>query len=519
MRFLPIAVFASIGIPVLLAGQGASPNVLAFVGANVVDVEKGVVRPHTTIVTVGDRIVYAVPDGSIRLPDGARTVRLSGAYVIPGLWDTHVHLGAGSWMNIRPDSDRARALAMRYFGALFLASGVTAVRDLGGDLATLRAADSTARAAPRELAFPRLLFTGQKLGTHPVLPGAPFPLKSPDDVARSVDLLKAAGATQVKITDLPASFTRAALVACRRVGLPCVSEEANTLSVLRDLEVGPVSYEHLIGIVEYTAPGDPTETLRREYEADHPTLTQRILYHLHLRTRPHRSPQDDAVLAHDSVRAASLFGMLARRGVSVTPTMVIMDLVARAISVDSASRGDPSLMIEPPTTAVQELHRDGADDARARRLWALDERLVREMRDAGVNILAGTDSPLQCVPGRTLYRELTLLQRAGLTPAQALRTATLNPAKYLGATDTLGTIKAGAVADLVVLAGNPLEDISHVRDIDMVVARGRLWRRPQLDSLLDIARESLAALREYPGMPSPIDLVAQRPLPDGGKRD
>lgn len=120
---------------------------------------------------------------------------------------------------------------------------------------------------------------------------------------------------------------------------------------------------------------------------------------------------------------------------------------------------------------------------------------VREMRDAGVDLLAGTDIPLRAVPGAALHMELGLLQSAGLSPAEALRTATINPARYLGGRDTLGTVSAGRVADLVLLRDNPLADVAAVEAIEMVFQRGRAYSRDDLDRLRGMARAALVTFR------------------------
>jgi imidazolonepropionase-like amidohydrolase len=110
---------------------------------------------------------------------------------------------------------------------------------------------------------------------------------------------------------------------------------------------------------------------------------------------------------------------------------------------------------------------------------------TRELRDAGVRLLAGTDTPQPFVyPGFSLHDELALLVKAGLTPLEALRTATYNPAEYLNALDSLGTVAPGKVADLVVLDANPLDRIQNTRRISAVIANGRLFNRAALDSLL-----------------------------------
>ena len=125
------------------------------------------------------------------------------------------------------------------------------------------------------------------------------------------------------------------------------------------------------------------------------------------------------------------------------------------------------------------------DNARAKNVFQKDLEIVRAMRKAGVPILAGTDTgnPF-CFPGFSLHEELALMVVAGLTPAEALRSATLNPAKFFGLDQKLGTIEVGKIADLVLLSANPLEDIRNTQRINAVVSNGRLFDRKALDKLL-----------------------------------
>ena len=112
--------------------------------------------------------------------------------------------------------------------------------------------------------------------------------------------------------------------------------------------------------------------------------------------------------------------------------------------------------------------------------------MVRLMKETGVEIMAGTDTgDPYTVPGVTLQRELELLVKAGLTPAQALETATVIPARFLGWEESMGTLKAGMVADLVVLDANPLADIRNVSKVSGVAVRGRYLQRSQIRAILD----------------------------------
>jgi imidazolonepropionase-like amidohydrolase len=194
----------------------------------------------------------------------------------------------------------------------------------------------------------------------------------------------------------------------------------------------------------------------------------------------------------DDARCRALVGRLARNGTAQVPTLV----AARGYAYmrELAAGGDPRLRyLDPeiegfwtpssnPFTSRFPEERWLSAQAQYRRLV----ELVPLMAAAGVPILAGSDTPNPWViPGFGLHDELELLVQAGLTPLQALQAATVNPARFLGRTDELGTVGIGKLADLLVLEANPLEDITATRRIRAVVADGRLYRRAELDGLLD----------------------------------
>ena len=456
-----------------------APETTALVGVHVVDVERGEIVPHQIVLVRGDRIVRVGPVGTVALPRTARAVRVAGAYVIPGLWDMHVHQ--------QPDPRRLAepprletAMTLARFQALFIAAGVTGVRDMGGDLEEIEASQ---RAIQKEHRVgPRVVATGHKLGGRPVLPGGPFPVRTTDDVRRSITLLLERGAHHVKVDPLPTALTRTALDECRSRGVPCVSHAPMDMPLTEASDRGVRSVEHLFMFPENASAHGLEQFAQWRSETERPPLWKRVLYKLRLRERP-PPVLDRAVSGYDSVKAAHLFRHLARNATWVTPTLMLHELLNRLELLDTLAR-DEELMVHRLDPGFRRELRSVEELARTRRVQALQFQMVRQMHAAGVGVLAGTDAPLQCAPGFALHGELALLQRAGLRPIDALRAATLEPARYLGATDTLGTVRAGRVADLVVVRRNPLDDVRHAREIEMVMIRGRLLTRRQLDSLV-----------------------------------
>ena len=455
---------------------------------NVVDVEQGAVLPRRTVVVRAGRIVNVAVE-PVAIPRDATVVDGSGDYVIPGLWDMHVHYLYNSVDPAKPADSAAAELQLRYMRALSIANGVLGVRDMAGDLVFTKAAN--ARAETRGDFVPRMLLTGYKLGTRPVVQGAPFPINSSDDIRRSVEMLKAAGATHLKFAKLPDSLLRVTMTECRRLGLPCVGHIAGSVPPGELSALGLRSGEHLFLLPEYTA----TDGNRLVAEEDRPTtpFLLRVAYRLGLKTLP-RDPVDVALATHDTAQATRLFRDLAAHGTWMTPTLVLSQAILHIDPADEIMQQDDYL-ITPREGNIREERRSTDALARARRTSELHFRIVKEMHDAGVPILAGTDAPTNVVPAFGLHKELALLVRAGLSPAEALRASTLDPARYMGGQDSLGTIARGRVADLVLLRANPLADIHATLNIEAVVTRGRLLRRRQLDSLLNVAQSTRDALR------------------------
>lgn len=477
--------------------QGSPGTVLA--GATVIDVERGVAIPRQDIVIRGDRIVAVRPTGSAPAPRGARIIRAEGRFVIPGLWDMHTHLFADPAAAPQPALDFWKTLSRDYYAGLLIAAGVTGVRDLGGDLDQY-ASWLAAAPGPEEAPLPRMSVTGHKLGAEPVVPGAPFPIRNAEDVRRSVQMLRARGGDDVKLApEQPAWLVREALAACRDMDMPCVAHVPDSLDA-HELTVGGLkSLEHLFLWIDNTSSLSFDEVMALRRLALRPTLLERVAMKLGLKPHPSAGAADTAYATHSPAKAAELFGALAKAGVWMTPTLTLHDIMQRATPRHAAAR-DTSLMTErarPQPAPTQPELRHSA------RRWAEFTTLVREMRDAGVGLLAGTDIPLRSVPGASVHMELELLQRAGLTPIEALRTATLNPARYFGALDSLGTVAAGKVADLVVLRANPLDDVSAVGQVALVVRAGRVFTRDEIDRFVERSRLALRRFREAEDRLSP----------------
>jgi imidazolonepropionase-like amidohydrolase len=486
--------FAALLLPSLLGAQASPPPPLsrvAFTGVSVVNLETGAIEPDQTVVVAEGRIVQVVRGHPI-LPRDITLVPSRGQFLIPGLWDMHVHLAVVTLVPAGDGPSDFSANADWQF-PLLLAAGVTGVRDMSGDFRQLRSWRNEIAAGQR--AGPRIVHTGRKLGgDSPVLPGGPAAVRTVADVEGSVDLLAKAGAGFVKVESMSAEHLAAAVAAAKRHRLPVVGHLGPWVSAREASELGITGIEHLHQVVE----GGSTEAANFLAEARHESswwgkLLVRIgWWDL---TARRRFRIERLVATWDSVTAKELFAVLARNTTWQTPTLTGLRDVQRIQPAipDQRLKWLPARMIRRESSRV---HVEPADLRAYRLQYRLQQQVVPMLAQAGVPMLAGSDAPgTRRVPGQSLVEELETMVNAGLTPLEALRSATLNPARFLGSTDSLGSVTPGKLADLVLLERNPLADITALGGVRGVVAGGRYYARADLDRRLGEVQALLARLR------------------------
>jgi imidazolonepropionase-like amidohydrolase len=442
---------------------------------SVVDVVQARTIPDMTVVVDGQRIVAVQPASRIAFADSVVRIDGAGKYLIPGLWDMHVH---ALW-----ESTAGVMLP------LFVANGVTGVRDMWGDLAV--SAQLRSAADSEHAVEPRWVVAGNLVdGPHPWWPESVV-VADPERGRRVVDSLAAAGAAFIKVYSLldPETY-RAILARARELGLPAAGHVPFSVTAREASELGQVSFEHLFGVMEGCSGAD--ESIRRD-RADWLAARgagQKDFPNPFFDVGIYRRVLD----SFDEGTCTALLQELAERGTWQVPTLVANRF--DAYLADTAAASDPRLAYLPasmtePWLQAETAQRDQSEAERDLRLDYFRKQLevVGLMAKLGVPILAGTDTPNPfTLPGFSLHDELGLLVEAGLSPAQALRSATYDPAVFLGATDSLGTVEPGKLADLVLLDADPLEDIANTTRIDAVFANGRLFGRWALDEMLARAK-------------------------------
>jgi imidazolonepropionase-like amidohydrolase len=444
----------------------AQEHALAFTHVNVIDATGTPVQPDATVIVQGDRIVAVGKSSELKTPGDAQVIEARGKYLIPGLWDMHVHEIFGDWL---PENEKIIPL-------LFVANGVTGVRDMGGDLEPLKRWRS--RIAAGEMIGPRMVISGPMLdGPVPQFPSS-APIKNAEDGRRTVDELKKNGADFIKIQSLiPRDGYFAAAEESRKIGIVFVGHVPDKVRAVEASNAGQKSIEHLTGVFEGCS------TVEDE-----------------LMSKPRGPGRGRFLATYDPERAKALIALFVKNQTWQVPTLYWEQgewLIEKTNSgPDPLAKYAPSAWrdrIWPMFTRdiASGWSSDPVDDRE--RFVQAEFKMVRDMNRAGVPILAGTDTAagVRVYPGFSLHSELELLVQAGLTPMEALQAATRNAGKFLELADT-GTIEKGKRADLVLLDANPLEQIRNTRKIQSVVLAGRYYSRADLDRLLHEVEEAAA---------------------------
>ena len=464
----------SFALPTAWSQPKLEKNVLAISDVTVIDATGAPAKPNMTVVITGDRITTIAKTGEVAIPKNARVFDGTGKFLIPGLWDMHVHTVF-------------KSLPETYF-PMFIANGVTGVRDMAvGDLGFLKQLRKDINEG--RLLGPRIIAGQMVDGPMPVWPGLPISISNEADARQAAATVKDRGVDFIKVYSLiPREAYFALADEAKKLGITFAGHVPISVSAFEASDAGQKSIEHMEGILRACSAIEPE--LRKTLEAalkdakDTDQMTASLV-------RALNETDSKALETYSQEKAAALFARFAANGTWQAPTLVVHR--AGAFMDDSNFTNDPRLKyvrrdIRDSWKNQDDFrlrNRTAESSARQRMLFQKKLELILAMHRAGVKMLAATDALVWYVfPGFSLHDELELFVKAGLNPMEALQTATRNPAIYLGLIDMVGTVEMGKKADLVLLEANPLENISNTKRISAVIVGGRLIPRVSLDKML-----------------------------------
>jgi len=449
-------------------------SVLAITHVNVIDMTGAAPALDQTVLIDKEKIIALGPSSSIAVPAGASILNARGKFLIPGLSDMHVHLtGVGE-----PTGSR------EFFLPLLLANGITSVRDMGGYLDFLislrREIDEGKRIGPR------IVFAGPYLDGNPpsfqpslvvvTRKQGPFAVRSL--VEKGVDFIK-----------VQSQLSREAYFAiaqtCRAEHRTFSGHVPDRVTAWEASDAGQRSIEHLTCELRACSRNE-ADLMSKQFRV----LTKKATT---AQSKARQLAWQREVLdTYSEQKATELVKKFREQQTWQTPTLILLrnDAFPSSnlnLTSDPNTKYVPAKFVGNWRKSFEQQMKNISDEEFSLRAATLEKSLalVSIMQKGGVKILAGTDSAAPyVVPGFSLHEELALLVKAGLTPMEALQTATKNAAEFLGHLDSRGTIAVGKDADLVLLDANPLDEIRNTQKIRSVILRGKLLDRAALIQLL-----------------------------------
>jgi imidazolonepropionase-like amidohydrolase len=444
-----------------------TPPPIAITHVTLINPATSSVQPDATVIIEGDHIASVLIGAMIKMPGNTILIDGHGKFLIPGLWDMHVHSAFGDWF------PGGRDIIL----PLFIANGVTGVRDMGGDLPVLF--EWRKEIAAQKIVGPRMVVSGPMLDA--LLPSGKlrFPssiaVTTPASAVAAVDQLKSQGADFIKVQSVISHDAYLAAAAeAHKQNLPFVGHIPDKVRITEAIAAGQKSIEHLMGSFE----GCSSE---EQKFIDGQGNTKLLL------------------TTTDQKKCDAMIAALVKARVWQCPTLAwgrggeFLD--QRDLKHDPLDKYVPASWRDVTWKRFyDEMMPDLLKDPLPLRqeFFARTLQMIGDQHRAGVRFLAGTDTApgIYILPGFSLHDELADFVEAGFTPMEALQTATSNPAKFFATESTAGEIAKGKIADAVLLDADPIADIHNTTKISAVISNGHLYDRPALDALLSNAAHS-----------------------------
>lgn len=464
--FAVVVILVPVFLLAAFSAQVRAQTPVAIRNVTLIDMTGGQPRPNMTVVIKGDRIDSI--GQNVRITKNADVIDGTGKFLIPGLWDMHVHI----FNNVSaPGTNNKDA----YF-PLLITNGVTGVRDTftdADDIRTLRSWRADIEA--RKMIGPRVVAGSSIIDGVPVLQPNSLGVAADVEARNAVRSSKASGSAFIKVYEnLSRESYYAIADEAKKLKVPFIGHVPYTLTPQEASNAGQKSIEHLtrMTIACSSKEGEFKDIKNHEWTPE-------------LRTALMESFSEQ--------KCREVAKLFVRNQTWHDPTMV--ESVSRLLGDDEKLAADDRLRYVSRDTRDEWLkYSKGFSQANRKMRESNFQRwleILNIMHKAGVPILAGTDVGNAYVyAGSSLHDELAFFVRAGMTPLEALRTATVNPAKFLGMERSHGTVEKGKIADLVMLDANPLSDITNTKKIQAVIANGRLLRRTEIDAMLQAVEAS-----------------------------
>jgi imidazolonepropionase-like amidohydrolase len=414
--------------------SGSRASTIAIVGGTLIDGTGAAPIADAAVVIRKGRILAVGPRSKVRIPKHANIVDAHGKTILPGLWDMHAHFEQVEW------------------GPIYLAAGVTTVRDCGNEIEFITAVRD-AIAKGRGLG-PRLLLAGIVDGTGMLTIGVER-VDTPEQARMWTDRYHAAGFQQMKIySSVKLEELKIVADEAHRLGMTVTGHVPEGLNAYQTIEAGQDQINHIEFIADIMHSPYPSEMSRIE------------------------KMKATANLDLDSADAQKALLFLKEHHTVVDPTMALFEFY-------TATTAKPPATFEPGVNKVApELAEQLTDVAPPTERSEIGEKvfekelaIVGALHRAGIPVVAGTD---QTVPGHSLHREIELYVQAGFTPLEAIQAATIVPARAMGLDKESGTIENAKRGDLILVNGNPLDDIHNIRNVEYVITGGTIYHTAEL---------------------------------------